>query len=832
MANYILKDDIPKWDLEGNLKEYIVYLHPSEDYNTFWQQIEWKTEGLPYIPDRQVEIADERHLNERACHYVLTDDEANLLRNDPRVYYVEIPPEHRDDITFSTGLVQNGNFVIPSKSDTTSSNTLNWGLARHSRINDVYLGNLYPSSNTYNYTYDGTGVDIVISDSGITPFHPEWNDANGNSRLQKIDWYIETGLAITPNLKVWPNVSVHGDNSIRPSNSTTFSNFTNPGEPILAIGGGSSMVNRIGYGAEDSNKSFRIRSEGAITGTQSYTANTLVWETRFLDNGWIEMLVITANTTFASLSAAHWFGLISGGGGYLANAEPWFADTTMASGNSSPRSLVLTRPTPGSQTWSINSGNGYANYHAELYSNSWVLVPGVAPTKGFASLYVANLYIYRSAGYLTVTDNLPFNTTFDFDFARTKEQNARFYEDKSGHGTHVAGIAAGLTYGWGKNANIYSIKLSAIQTASGAGGFTIAESWDILSRWHNKKPIDPVTGFKRPTIVNASWVTTNPQLSYPDVTEIVHRGNVYNANAWNTLSFAYGLSGSNPVPTIIWKSMGRDTVVDAGVEQIIAANVCFIHAGGNNYDYGDKPDGPDYNNYAISATYGNVYYARGSSPTSPNCINVGSISDFSNVTLNGATRYTINTGGNLNIKASYSITGRYIDVWAAGTDIKSATSNTYSGAVIQYPAPYYADNGFKQAVLSGTSMAAPQVCGIGSLFLQVNPGATPQQFKQWLGNAGSVANVIFDWGDDLSFASPSVDQASGNFANGFGGYGQQVLLGAPNKLVYSGNIYPITGIASLLYSGNTNNNNYITFTRPGFSFGGSITFKNINIRFV
>ena len=41
---------------------------------------------------------------------------------------------------------------------------------------------------------DGTGVDIVIQDSGLQVDHPEFNDANGVSRVQQIDWFSASGV--------------------------------------------------------------------------------------------------------------------------------------------------------------------------------------------------------------------------------------------------------------------------------------------------------------------------------------------------------------------------------------------------------------------------------------------------------------------------------------------------------------------------------------------------------------------------------------------------------------------------------------------------------------
>ena len=62
---------------------------------------------------------------------------------------------------------------------------MNWGMRRCIERDNL----IHPNTNlnTFGYNLDGTGVDVVIQDTGICNY--EFNDANGVSRIKQIDWY-------------------------------------------------------------------------------------------------------------------------------------------------------------------------------------------------------------------------------------------------------------------------------------------------------------------------------------------------------------------------------------------------------------------------------------------------------------------------------------------------------------------------------------------------------------------------------------------------------------------------------------------------------------------
>ena len=512
------------------MKEYNVILKRGVDYDSFWNDIESDTDGGKlYIPNRAVQFTNERPASLRQCWYLLTDEEAELLKGDDRVLGVEIPPEHRDDVQIGLNRVQRGRF---EKTTSDTGEFLNWGLFRTNYDSNIF-GTGILNSGPYLYVLDGSGVDIVIQDSGIQIDHPEFQDEFGVTRFVSVDW-------------------------------------------------GS-------YGS----------------------------------------------------------------------------DTT------------------GSFTQSPNHDRDY-----------------------------------------------------------------------DGHGTHVAGIAAGKTYGWAKNARIHHQKLSGLEGTNDTGSYGIGtgilptHAFDSIKLWHNAKSTDPNTGYKRPTIVNMSWGYLS---TYTTVSSITYRGTTVstgsltgsNQTAKNHRSEVYGLPEAYFIFQSVLASNVRFVSVDTDIEELLDAGVHICVAAGNRSHKIDEPNGSDFDNSA-SVSGGNtstIYYHRGSSPYgdagqdgSPRAIIVGNIDSFVFDADNDQ-------------KASSSETGPGVDIYAPGTDIMSCTSTTNKwGAASQN---YYLNSSYRQTNESGTSMASPQVAGVLALYLQFNPNTTPAQAKEWLlKNATSAINdngVDNDW---------------------------------------------------------------------------------------
>jgi subtilisin family serine protease len=296
-------------------------------------------------------------------------------------------------------------------------------------------------------------------------------------------------------------------------------------------------------------------------------------------------------------------------------------------------------------------------------------------------------------------------------------QNANHYRDLDGHGTHCAGIACGKTYGWAKEARVYSQKLNGLEGSGDSGtGISITYAFDAIKTWHTSK------SGARPTVVNMSWGYGS---YYNTVTSLTYRGTSYtDVSTTGNSSYRltnYGLYPSSGGISANYITNVRIGSVDTDIEEMIAAGVIVCIAAGNRSHKIDVSSGTDYNNFVVTDN-GTIYYNRGSSPYSDNALMVGSLDSTTNDATNDQ-------------KATYSETGPGVSIWAPGTDIMSSTSNTnkFSGP------SYYLNASYKQCNISGTSMATPQVAGVAALVLQLNPTYTPAQIRTSLLNTAGTA---------------------------------------------------------------------------------------------
>lgn len=174
----------------NGMREYVVTLHNREDLEEFYHDMETPGGNL-YIPDRTVDLAERRPIS-RNTHYMLSNEEASQLRDDPRVLAVELHPKYLPVkirpcyIQTETGFGKNA---------TNTQSHKNWGLLRcvnGTQITNWGTNHSSVRGGTIQVNAEGRNVDVVIVDGHINPAHPEYalnSNGTGGTRVVQYNWF-------------------------------------------------------------------------------------------------------------------------------------------------------------------------------------------------------------------------------------------------------------------------------------------------------------------------------------------------------------------------------------------------------------------------------------------------------------------------------------------------------------------------------------------------------------------------------------------------------------------------------------------------------------------
>jgi len=319
------------------------------------------------------------------------------------------------------------------------------------------------------------------------------------------------------------------------------------------------------------------------------------------------------------------------------------------------------------------------------------------------STYVYTPYIDNSYGDFN-NDGFP-DRTYDND-----------------HGCHVAGIAAGNSQGWARDASIYNI--NPYSTNPSYTSYFL----QYVKVWHQTKQINPITGIKNPTVVNMSiGLTTSVNIT--TITRVVYQGTQYVGNFTSVQLTNFGIyNDGNFAYTMV-----RNASIEQDITDLMNAGAIVVGAAGNTYskiaNYSATASN-DYNNY-FRANNIDYYYMR------------GTVTAVTNALLVGAIDSTV-----VEYKTNFSNCGPRVDVYAPGRRIISSVNSTVD--------TYVTDNRNGSFVLgkrSGTSQACPQVTGIVACLAENWPTMKQTDAVTHITNYAKVSQITDTGGGPSDYTS-------------------------------------------------------------------------------
>jgi len=210
-------------------KEYIVTLHRKEDLEQFYNEMQLS--NFPLVLKRPLS---------RNTHYMMTDEQAERLRQDPRVWDVKAADSFqvRRQAVNNEPYTKNGNFW---KGDTqapttVSPNDFQWGhihcagnQAQRGKgqfglitfMGDTDLGNYEQVNDTVVVFNNGKHVDVVICDDPISYDSEEWYSPTTNqTRFVQYQWFNELNGAVSSidddGITLPTGTITYGDNASTP----------------------------------------------------------------------------------------------------------------------------------------------------------------------------------------------------------------------------------------------------------------------------------------------------------------------------------------------------------------------------------------------------------------------------------------------------------------------------------------------------------------------------------------------------------------------------------------------------------------------------------------
>ena len=187
-------------------KIYIVTLYKHEDLEEFY--VEMKEKGFRINMKRPIS---------RNTHYWMTDDQAQELKSDPRVWDVDLRPEDRGIFPEAYRTIEdkltpyqmNGTFWKGDTQGAATIDTVNdkdWGKLHVAgtagqRDKNVFGlisggGTIEKKPDVADIFSDGRNVDVVICDDPVTRNCNEWSSNTHETRFVNYEWFNELNTIV------------------------------------------------------------------------------------------------------------------------------------------------------------------------------------------------------------------------------------------------------------------------------------------------------------------------------------------------------------------------------------------------------------------------------------------------------------------------------------------------------------------------------------------------------------------------------------------------------------------------------------------------------------
>jgi len=199
-------------------KYYQLGTHSEKDWDSLHAELCGEGHSCEHVPDRCIECADEQLHSPTRGTYLLTDEEAESLKNDSRVKFINIDYKRYDQFTppkdelqstrpeliarYSSAIKNYREFEISNTLDQTpeadDANRTGYQLYRCQQKLDPWVDgsladNAVVETNIFQY---GTGrhVDVIVADEGMWIGHPEFQNnsvlrTDGVTPLEKPNGY-------------------------------------------------------------------------------------------------------------------------------------------------------------------------------------------------------------------------------------------------------------------------------------------------------------------------------------------------------------------------------------------------------------------------------------------------------------------------------------------------------------------------------------------------------------------------------------------------------------------------------------------------------------------